>query len=186
MSIEKQILDAINHIILHANDPSGSPVELTADGDGRLFTTTQGALAVTEQRQAPFGATVTALDANDAVGNMMEFTVPKMGRILSVKFIDPADQTSALTLHIYSKPFVAAASDAAYTISDEDALNWVTNVTPTMIDEGASQVGEVIDIDSEYLSPSGRLYAQFSTTGTPTFTQATMPLAQMYILPLGD
>ena len=185
MSIEKQILEAITHLVSHANDPSGSPVELTADGDGRLLTTTQGALFVTEQIQASFGATVTALDANDAVGNMMTFTVPRMGRILSVKFIDLADQTSALTLHVYSKPFVAAASDAAYTISDEDAVNWVTNVTPTMVDEGAAQVGEVIDIDSEYLSKSRRLYAQLSTSGTPTFTQATMPLVQMYILPLG-
>ena len=186
MSIGKQVLEALINLVSHANDPGGSPVALAADGEGRLFTTTRGTLFVTEQIQAPFGATVTALDANDAAGDMMTFTVPVMGRILSIKFIDPADQTSALTLHVYSKPFVAAASDAAYTIADEDALNWVTNVTPTMIDEGGSQVGAVIDIDSEYLSPSGRLYAQLSTTGTPTFTQATMPLVQMYILPLGD
>lgn len=185
MSIEKQILEALEHIVSHANDPSGSPVELQADGDGRLLTTTQGALHVTEQIQAPFGATSGAHDANDAVGNMMVFTVPRMGRILSVKFIDPADQTSALTLHVYSKNFVAAASDAAYTIADQDAINWVTNVTPTMVDEGGSQVGEVIDIDSEYLSESRRLYAQLSTSGTPTFAQGTMPLVQMYILPLG-
>ena len=186
MSIEKQILEALELLVSHAHDPSGHPTALKSDGDGRLLTTTQGALAVTEQVQAPFGATSGAHDANDAVGNMMTFTVPKMGRILSVKFIDPGDETSALTLHVYSKPFVAAASDAAYTISDEDALNWVTNVTPTMVDEGASQVGEVIDIDSEYFSESERLYAQLSTSGTPTWTQAEMPLVQMFILPLGD
>ena len=185
MTMWKGVIEALNNLVSHGHGPGGTPLPLTLDGEGRLRTTTQGALFVTEQLQAPFGATSGALDANDAVGNMMEFTVPKMGRILSIKFIDPADQTSALTAHVYSKVFVAAPSDAAYTIADEDAINWVTNVTPTMVDEGGSKVGEVIDIDSEYFSANERLYVQLSTSGTPTFAQTTMPLIQLYILPLG-
>ena len=58
-------------------------------------------------------------------------------------------------------------------------------MTPTMVDEGGSKVGEVIDIDSEYFSANERLYVQLSTSGTPTFAQGTMPLIQLYILPLG-
>tara|TARA_Y100000310_G_scaffold119312_1_gene118053 strand:+ start:3147 stop:3686 length:540 start_codon:yes stop_codon:yes gene_type:complete len=178
------VTEAIEAHISGGEGPSGERRNISVDEGGRLVL--RSSLYVTAQLRAPYGATSGAFDANDAVGNMMEFDVPKRGRIKSAKFVDQADQTSALTAHVYSKPFVAAASDAVYTIADADAVNWVTNITPTMVDEGGSQVAEVVNIDSDYYSEGGKLYVQLSTTGTPTMPQATMPLLQLYILPLGE
>src|SRR3990167_7048582 len=81
---------------------------------------------VTPMVRVNYGATSGALDANDALGDVFVFDVPAKGRILSVKMVDQDDDTLAATIHVFSKDFVAAASDAAFTISAADAVNWIT------------------------------------------------------------
>src|SRR3990167_3922139 len=85
--------------------------------------------------------------ANDAVGTPFSVDVPKAGWITGFKLIDPDDDTLALTAHVYSQPFVGAASDAAYTVAAGFARYWVTNVTfSTAEDEGGFKVsGEGVD-----------------------------------------
>ena len=151
-------------------------------------------LFVTEQVRIPYGATSGALDANDCYGEIARVLAPIRGRILSIKRIDQDDVVTADTIHVFSARFVAAASDAAFTISAVDGANWITTqVFPTGTDLGSVRVSEIADVDSEYQLPQvtewngvplGYLYFQESTTGTATPTAGGMPLVQFYILPL--
>ena len=144
---------------------------------------------MTDWVQAPFGATSGALDANDAMGDPFGWNVPKYGKIVAVSLIDLDDDTLAATVHIFSAPFTAAASDAAFTISLlGDVRNWVTSqVMGTPTDIGAGKVVSNSGLGVYYYAPFGRLYAQLSTTGTPTIAgAATMPIVQLAILPMGN
>ena len=150
--------------------PSGTP---------RLF--------VSDPVRPGYGATAAALDANDAYGDRFQIAVPERGRIVSIKVIDQDDviAASTLTLHIFKAEFVAAASDAAFTISAADALNWVVSqAVSTMTDLGSARGLEVVDVNSDYSAPYGYLWCQLSTTGTPTPTSGNMPRVQLFILPL--
>lgn len=142
----------------------------------------------------PYGATSGALDANDALGNKVVFefeadtgvTLPKHGRILSVKMIDQDDDTLDATLHLFNADFTAAASDAAFTISVADSRNWVASVVfPTGTDLGSAKVHVKTDVNVDYYAPEGKLVGQLSSTGTPNIASAAvMPLLQLFILPL--
>lgn len=141
---------------------------------------------------APFGATSGALDANDAMGDPFTFnaalsgeSLPKHGRILSIKMVDRSDVVLAATIHIFNKAFTAAASDAAFTISVLDAAAWVASeLFDAGTDIGSAKVHVIKNVNTEYYAPDGRLYAQLSTSGTPTPTINAMPTIQLIILPL--
>lgn len=143
--------------------------------------------------QVPYGATSGALDANDALGNKITFEygvdgtrIPRHGRILSVEMIDPDDDTLAATIHIYSHDFVAAASDAAYTVGLGDAENIVAaEAFDAGTDEGSFKFHAIKDVNAEFGAPERRLYAQLSTTGTPNIASAAvMPKVKIFVLPM--
>ena len=146
----------------------------------------------------PYGATSGALDANDAFGNMITFdqsvlgdSLPARGRIVTIKMVDQDDDTLAASIHIFSRTFTAAASDAAFTISVADAANWVASeLFDSGTDIGSAKVFTIKNVNVDYWAPLNvagvrALYAQLSTTGTPNIASAaTMPLVRLYILPL--
>ena len=178
---------AIQRQTMKGVGPDGQPDELLTDGYGRPVVV--GRLFATARLQAAYGATSGAHDAGDALGDPMLFRVPRRGRILSMKLWDPDDDTLVALAHVYNKEITAAASDAAYTIGLADSPGWVTTQTfpITMIDEGSFKVVEITDINSDYVAPDGLLVVQLSTAGTPTVaSQATMPLLQMFILPMQE
>ena len=99
------------------------------------------AVFLTSWEQPGYGATSGAHDANDALGDPVEWAVPRFGKIVTVNLIDIDDDTLASSVHIFSRPFVAAASDAAFTISVADARWWVTSqVMGTPTDIGGAKV----------------------------------------------
>ena len=152
-------------------------------------------LWVSTLKLVPYGATSGALDANDALGDMVTFDaeietgkeVPKHGRILSIRMIDQDDDTLAATIHIYTRAFpTAIASDAAW----EPLLgNAPYQVAAELFDAGTDEINYKIhvikNVNVEYYAPEGKLYAQLSSTGTPNIASAAvMPLLQISILPL--
>lgn len=147
----------------------------------------QPQLVASNQVLVPYGATAAAIDANDALGDMVTFFgIPRYGRIVSIKMVDQDDDTLAATIHIFTEPFTAAASDAAFTISVADSRYWVASEAfDAGTDIGAAKVHVVKNVNADYYAPEGKLYAQLSSTGTPNIASAaTMPLLQLFILPL--
>jgi hypothetical protein len=143
-------------------------------------------LYVTQLVRVPYGATSGALDAADAMGDPFFFSVPRKGRILGIRMIDQDDDTVAATIHIFNRPFTAAASDAAFTISAADSIGWVTSeVFDSGTDIGSAKGFNITDVNKDYETQNGILYCQLSTSGTPNFASAnTMPLVQLLIFPL--
>lgn len=138
-------------------------------------------LHVTPWVEVPGIVAGNALDANDAIGIVFEIPVPKFGVIREFKLLDPSDVTLALTAHIFDRAFTGAASDAAFTIGTADAHAWVTSVTfGSPVDLGGVKVAEVTGT-SYYYTPSGSLWCQCSTTGTPTITEGYAPKIQLCI-----
>lgn len=167
------------------------PVTL-GDNPVAMTGTVKSKLWVSQLLRPNYGATSGALDAGDAAGDKIVIDrsvdgepLPKKGRILRVTMMDQADQTSALTLHLFNDDFTAAASDAAFSISAADGLKWVTSVNLTVVtDLGSVRVAEANDCDVDYYAVGQRLVAQASTAGTPTFGAGTMPVYQLFVLPL--
>ena len=170
-----------------ANTPvsDGHPLPVTMSPENPV--TAVGRLHETDWVQPGFGATSGAHDANDALGDVFSFSnVPRRGRILSIKMLDPDDDTLAAIIHLYTGALVGAASDAAYAVTDDYALGWVaTERFDAGEDEGAFKAHKITDVNTEYVAEDGKLYAQLSTTGTPTIaSQAVMPRVKLFILPL--
>jgi len=122
-----------------------------------------------------------AYTANDAVGAVFSVEAPKEGWITGFKLIDPDDDTLALTAHVYNELFVGAADNAAYTVAAAYARFFVTSATfSTSTDEGSFKTSEAVG-ESFYRSPTGRLWIQCSTTGTPTIATGLSPILQIGI-----
>lgn len=167
------------------------PVAITQQAGSPIAATPE--LWISEWVTVPYGATSGAIDANDALGDMVTFTesvtgqrLPTRGRILSIFCLDRDDDTLAATIHVFNRTFVAAASDAAFTISVADARNWVTSETfGTPIDIGAAKVVVAKNVNVEYYAEQNQLFAQLSSTGTPNLADATTtPLLRLVIQPL--
>ena len=166
--------------------------ELQEQARRDLVSAGQRAVWVSQYVRAPYGATSGALDANDAMGDKFYFRssitgapLPISGRILTIRRIDESDVALADTINISTQEFVAAASDAAFTISVLDSHFFLQPQTfPAGVDLGSARVAEVTDVNQDYFSPGRVLVCQESTTGTPTPTSGAMPIVQVFILPL--
>lgn len=175
--------------------------ELQAAREARELAATQDVRIVEQPAPAPglfasapvvvgYGATSGALDANDAYGDLMEVVVPIRGRLTNIKLFDADDVIAAGTLSIWvfsAKADSPPASDAAIAsgYTDVDGLFMVTAQSfGPITDIGAGRFLEIVDIDSDYYAPTGKLWFQLSTTGTPTPTTGGMPVVRFMILPL--
>ena len=124
--------------------------------------------------------------ANDALSNIFSVPVPVYGRLVAVRVIDVDDDTLASTVHLFTAPFVAAASNAAFTIGAADAKNWITSqVMGTPVDIGGAKVVDNVGLSIYYWAPLGRLWGQMSTTGTPTVAAGSAPYVSFAIIPMG-
>lgn len=175
--------------------------ELQSAREAREFPETQNVNIIAQPAAAPglfvsdpvvvgYGASSGALDANDAYGDLMEVVVPEFGRLTTLKLFDPDDVIAAGTLSIWVfsvKPAAPPASDAAIAsgYTDFDGRSMVTaQAFGSMTDIGAGRFLEIVDIDSDYHAPIGKLWFQLSTTETPTPTAGGMPIVTFFILNL--
>lgn len=187
-------------------DPLGTVLEdiraeLQLAREAREFPEAQNVNIVAQPAPAPglfaslpvvvgYGATAGALEANDAYGDLMEVVVPKLGRLTNIKLFDADDGIAAGTLSIWvfsTKPNAPPASDAAIASGyvDVDGIGMVTAQSfGSITDIGAGRFLEIVDINSDYYAPQGKLWFQLSTTGTPTPTAGGMPIVTFYLLPL--
>ena len=159
----------------------------------RLLKGAQPSLWVSPWIQIDYGATSGALDANDAFGNPFTFSVdvlgnplPILGQILELDVLDIDDDTLAITVHVLTDFFTAAASDAAFTLGLADAELYVTSQTfAAGLDVGSFKHHEILEINKRYYSPKHTLVCQASTTGVPNIASAgTMPKVRAVVLPL--
>lgn len=129
-------------------------------------------------------ASADALDALDVVGQKFTIEVPRSGYILGARFYDLSDQGSGIRLHLFSRDFAIAASDAAWSPADNDVANelFVITFQSNYEDEINSQFATVLDV-WPYSAPEEKFYCALSTpTGsTPTYTNPGMPRVQLII-----
>ena len=144
-----------------------------------------GALFESEVVVIPGIAAADALDAADAIGTIFKVAVPKAGWLNCVRLFDPDDDTLALTLNVFRKPFTPTASDAALAIAAADVLQGVCAIPlTTTIDLGGGKIASTPGLNEPYGAPDGFLYFQASTAGVPNIgALATMPRVQLFIIP---
>ena len=120
--------------------------------------------------------------ANDAVGRVFAIPVPVQGILETAKLIDPSNVTLAITAHLFTRNFTGAADNAAFTISADDALKWITSISfdSPIVNIGSAKVSEKSGA-TYYRAPEGFLWCQCSTTGTPTITAGLPPILQLGI-----
>lgn len=144
---------------------------------------THGGLFLTEWIQPPVDSGLMA--ANDALSDRFSVAVPTYGKLVAVTVIDVDDDTLASSVHVFTRPFTAAASNAAFTISAADSRNWLTSqVMGTPTDIGGAKVVNNVDLNLYYYAPLGQFFCQMSTTGTPTVAAGSAPYVQFAILPM--
>lgn len=129
-------------------------------------------------------ASADALDALDTVGSLFSIRVPKSGVIQGARLYDPGDQGSALNVHIFTREVTLTASDAAWSLSDEDSLYEIATLAfSTFVDNINNQYSRLENQQIAYSAPNGVLYIGVATpaASTPTYTVAAWPRVQLVI-----
>ncbi len=155
----------------------GLPVQVVgppADVTGRLYKVYAEITGITA---------ADALDANDQMGGLITIPVPKNGCIVDARFIDIDFEGIAKECWLFEYPVVVAASDAAFSISDEDlrgahvgTLTFSTFTTAT-----ASEVSRSGDTPLWYSAPSGYLYMAVKTLGVDNIAAGKNPAVKLTI-----
>lgn len=123
-----------------------------------------------------------AKDAGDVVGGLITIPVTTNGQfttgvLRSVCIVDDDEQDAALTIYLFdSEPAgTAIADDAAFTLSATDAAKLIGKVVLASADYetigGLSwQRVSGTDVDIEFATANGNLYAYVVCTATPTYS----------------
>jgi len=113
----------------------------------------------------------TALEAGDTMGFVTKVRVPKRGIIVSATLWDMDDKDIQTDLEIFKAPIADVAVDAAYSPTDGEMLDFVTEIPFFSFDDHInSRTSEVENIGKAYTAPGGYLFIQGVTRGTPTVT----------------
>jgi hypothetical protein len=180
------------------NEQHPLPVSLFSSSDGVNYEETgensplpvQVAGSVTVQPGYVFksvlvpGITVAdAFDAGDQMGSAASFTgVPPSGTIQEMFFLDRDDEGIDKTVWLFSSPPALAASDAAFTLTDEDLFNLVGVFTFTVWrDAGNNQVGVTGNTPCAYVMSGTTLYAAVQTSGADNIATNNSPLISIVI-----
>lgn len=124
--------------------------------------------------------TAGAYSAGEAVGGKLTFEgMPEDGLIKSVTIVDLSEQGVELNLALFHADFTGVSDNAAFDISAADAARLIGNVnipTTAYKDLGGLKVATVGSVDLGFkltetsTTKRGRIFAQLSTLGTPTYT----------------
>ncbi len=156
----------------------GLPVQVVgstpADVAGRLVFTSTEVQGITA---------ADALDANDQMGGLLVAAVPKAGCIVHANYIDIDFEGLAKEVWLFRHPVAVAASDAAFSITDEDLRGALIGVLTfsTFNTATASEVSRSGDTPLWYTAPSGLLYMAVKTLGVDNIAANKNPVVQLTI-----
>jgi len=128
--------------------------------------------------------TLNAYTAGDTVGGLLTFDVGwacMSGKIVSIAFVDDANQKEQYTIFLYDSLPSTIANDAAYepTVADlKLLLSTVTLATAdwtTISGNAYALLGGHEDgaMDIEFFTPDGNIYMYLMATDTPDYAAAT-------------
>lgn len=106
----------------------------------------------------------------DAITNKASISVPKRGRIMSVTVVDLGKQSVNMDVELFSIDFTATTINAVYDPADAElSQQWHGSIlVDTWKAYNDSSIGIVDNVGLPYYAPSGLLYTQLVTRGTPT------------------
>ena len=161
-------------------DPQGDPRNVGVNGVGDLLVSAQVYRSPTIR--VPGIGAAAAYVSGDAFGAGFSFSVPVVGTIAHVYFLDYDDEGIQKDLVLFSLPFVATADNSAFAVSDADLRNCVgVAVINTYRNFGNNQFGEAGPA-LNYVAPQGTLYAQLVTRGADNIAAGASPEIYLVIV----
>lgn len=120
----------------------------------------------------------------DAFGTKFWVDVPKSGVIQSAIMYDVDDEGITTELWLFNADFTETADNAAFEVSDADLVKSEGVISIATFHNAANnQVGRVDGLAKSYVAPSGRLWIQAVTRGTPTIAAGQSPMIALRIVP---
>ena len=122
--------------------------------------------------------------SGDALGEKNSFpNVPEHGTIMAVNVIDRDSEAVNLDLVLFSRDIAGTADNAAFAPSDAELSDCQGAVlVDTWKTFSTNSLGSESNVALPYWAPTGSLYFQCVTRGTPTFTATTDVLVQLGIV----
>lgn len=122
--------------------------------------------------------------SGDALGEKNSFpNVPEHGTIMAVNVIDRDSEAVNLDLVLFSRDIAGSADNAAFAPSDAELSDCQGAVlVDTWKTFSTNSLGSESNVALPYWAPTGSLYFQCVTRGTPTFTATTDVLVQLGIV----
>lgn len=127
--------------------------------------------------------------AAEAMGAMGFIRTPRAGILQAATLYDVDDEGTQVDVYLSSEPFVAAADNAAFSITafsatNRDALNQITTLEFTTFKDNINgQFSEQANIGIPFKAPHGGMYFQGITRATPTIAAEKAPRFKVRILP---
>ncbi len=130
------------------------------------------------------GTSAGAVTANDCLGDQFVILVPFSGVIYSATFWDVDYEKTQVDLELFRGQITFFAHDAAWSPSDIDMLEFVTELAFVSFDDHInSATSELTNIGKAYTAPEGRLWIQAVARSTPDIAIGKAPRIQLQIIP---
>ena len=135
---------------------------------------------MTDYIEIPGITTASVYTAADAFGTKFWFDVPKVGSISAAIMLDMDDEGIETDLWLFRGDFVATADHDAFAVTDADLLllEWPIGIT-NFANVSVNQVGVNSSMDLPYHAPTGKLFCQCVTRGTPTIAVVNLPRVRL-------
>ena len=118
----------------------------------------------------------------DAVGGKFIIPVPLSGTIEVAVLLDKDDEGLAMDLAIFTKNFVAAADNDAFTVTDQELEGFLATISfATFSNFATNQVSTVANMGLDYIAPERRLYCQMIARSGPTIAADNFPMVSLTI-----
>lgn len=163
---------------IRGHNPQGVPTDISVTQAGDVFSTVR---VSGEKFQIPGIGTAAAYTAGDAFGVKFMLTVPEMGTISNVIFIDLDDEGKAKELVLFDNDFTGTADNAAFDPTDADTRNCVGVVSiDTFYNYGSNQIG-VSTPALSFVAPRKVLWCQLVTRGADNIAADNIPWIRVVV-----
>lgn len=133
------------------------------------------------------GVSTGAYTANDALGGLGSFDVPKQGVIMGLVVIDRDSEDDPFDIVLFDRTFTATADKDVAVFSDADldnSLGHLVVLAADYINFNANSMVTLDNIGLAYETETGTLFYQCVTRATPTYT-ATSDLQFKLLIVVG-